>query len=536
MVNSIGHILYQNINTRIKELQKIPASELFANNLIGLEKESLRVNKQGSLSQTPHPKSFGSALTNPYITTDYSEALLELITPALNNIDEVIEFLQYAHKFVYQNMDEESLWATSMPCILKGETSIPLAKYGSSNAGLMKNVYRRGLGLRYGREMQVIAGVHFNFSLAPEFWEHYYAIKNNSDKVDSTPLTDFISDNYFHLIRNLQRLGWLVPYLFGSSPAVCKSFLGHKSSNLDEFDSSTYFEPYATSLRMGDIGYQNNMENESGIKAVYDNLQSYVDSLSHAISTPCPEYQKLGIIKEGKYQQLNANILQIENEYYSTIRPKQLLEGNEKPSIALQNRGVRYIELRSLDVNAYDPLGINKSQLYFLEAFLIFCLIDDSPLINERERKEIDDNEMCVAHAGREPGLRLHRDDKAIPLKQWGLEVCDAMVSICDLLDQKSDANVYTKSLQKQRNKLLDPALTPSAKMLEEMRENNESFHHFAARKSKLHQHYFKQVVLPKKQISFFEQQAELSLIKQQKMEKNNTQSFADYLETYFSA
>ncbi|MFK5985958.1 MAG: glutamate--cysteine ligase [Pseudomonadota bacterium] len=528
--------MYHKLNQRIKKLLKISPQDLFGNNLIGLEKESLRVNSQGSLTQTLHPIALGSSLTHPYITTDYSEALLELITPPLNNIAEVIRFLQHAHKFVYQNLDNESLWATSMPCILAGETSIPLAKYGTSNAGQMKNIYRNGLGLRYGREMQVIAGVHFNFSLAPEFWEHYYDIENTTtEQQHPGSLTDFISDNYFHLIRNLQRMGWLVPYLFGASPAVCKSFLGNKATHLEEFDASTYYEPYATSLRMGDIGYQNNKENESGIKAIYDNVETYVDSLSYAINTTCPEYQKLGIKKDRIYQQLNANILQIENEYYSTIRPKQILNDNESPSFALKNRGVRYVELRSLDVNAYDPLGINKSQLFFLEAFLIFCLLHDSPIIDKIERKEIDENEMQVAHAGRKPGLELQQKGEIVTLKQWGLEICDEMLSICEILDKKSSTRCYTESLHTQRNKIRDASLTPSARMLEEMRENNESFHHFAARKSKLHQHYFKQVVLSQQQQLFFKQQAHQSIKKQLQLEANDKLSLDNYLEQYFS-
>jgi len=533
--------LYKRLNYCIQQLQQHASRDIFTNNLIGIEKESLRVNIKGSLAQTRHPLKLGSSLAHPYITTDYSEALLELITPPLNSISEVSNFLQYAHKFVYQNLDNETLWATSMPCILAGETSIPLAKYGNSNAGIMKNVYRAGLGLRYGREMQVIAGVHFNFSLADNFWEYYRDVesinfvKQQKGKDPAISHQDFVSNGYFQLIRNLQRLGWLVPYLFGASPAVCKSFLGNKTTNLDEFDPSTYYEPYATSLRMGDIGYQNNKENEIGIKAVYDNVKTYVDSLSCAINTPCPEYEKLGVIKNGYYQQLNANILQIENEYYSTIRPKQLLQGNEKPSLALKNRGVRYVELRSLDVNAYDPLGINQSQLYFLEAFLIFCLLHESPLIDKTERKEIDDNEMSVAHAGRRPGLRLNRCGKSISLKQWGLEVCEEMISICELLDNKTSTNIYTQTLQKQKEKILHADLTPSAKMLEEMRENKESFHHFAARKSKLHQHYYKQVVLPKDQQQFFEQQAKISHEKQLQIEASDNISFQKYLDEYFA-
>jgi glutamate--cysteine ligase len=527
--------LYKKLHQRLNQLQAFNIKELFSDNLIGLEKESLRVNTQGSLSQLQHPTGLGSSLANPYITTDYSEALLELITPPLNSIKDVIQFLKYEHKFVYQNLDQEYLWATSMPCILAGETSIPLAQYGQSNAGLMKTIYRNGLGLRYGREMQVIAGVHFNFSLSKDFWGAYSEVEHQA-KQETTKISsqDFISSSYFELIRNIQRLGWIVPYLFGSSPAVCKSFLRKNSSDLDEFDESTFYEPYATSLRMGDIGYQNNKENESGIKANYDNVQPYAESLSHAINTPYHNYARLGIINNGKYQQLNANILQIENEYYSTIRPKQILKGNEKPSLALKNRGVQYVELRSLDVNAFDPLGINESQLYFLEAFLIFCLLHESPLIDKNERKEIDDNEMSVAHAGRNPSLQLRRRGKSTSLKNWGIEVCDEMLNICKVLDKKASSKPYTKSLLKQKAKFIDADLTPSARMLEEMRENKESFHRFAARKSKLHQHYFKKVQLPEDKQELFQNEAKLSLEKQKKVEAEDTLEFDEYLRQYF--
>ena len=272
-----------------------------------------------------------------------------------------------------------------MPCVVEGETSIPLAQYGSSNAAQMKTAYRRGLGLRYGRSMQVIAGVHFNYSFSNEFWRMYQSLNNNSDE-----LQDFISEQYMGLVRNLLRYGWLVPYLFGASPAVCKSFLLGKKTMLQEFNSNTYYEPYATSLRLGDIGYQNSKEKLTGIKASYDSLDAYVDSLQCAINTPYTGYEAFGIKVDGVYQQLNANILQIENEYYSSVRPKQIVQGNEMPSIALHKRGIAYIELRSLDVNAFDPHGINSEQLYFLEVFMLFCLLQESPVLTESEIYAID--------------------------------------------------------------------------------------------------------------------------------------------------
>ena len=258
--------MYSKLRQRLDRLVGLGHSHLLRNSAIGVEKESLRVNREGGIAHTPHPPALGSALTHPYITTDYSEALMEFITPPFHEIRPALDFLRDAQQFVYQRLGDEHLWATSMPCVVAGETSIPIARYGSSNAGRMKHIYRVGLGYRYGRVMQVIAGVHFNYSYPPEFWSVYSELEGNR-----LPMQDYIAESYIALIRNLQRFGWLIPYLFGASPAICKSFLGGAPTTLKEFNENTYYEPYATSLRMGDIGYQNNKENEHGIKASYDN-------------------------------------------------------------------------------------------------------------------------------------------------------------------------------------------------------------------------------------------------------------------------
>ncbi len=516
---------------RLARLKGISAGTLLADSRIGLEKETLRVNPQGSISQTPHPQKLGSALTNPYVTTDYSEALLELVTPPCSSVKEAMQFLADTQKFVFTKLDDEMLWATSMPCVVAGETSIPIAQYGKSNAGMMKTVYRKGLGYRFGRVMQVIAGVHFNYSLPKSFWKAYQEIENNE-----LALQSFIDEQYFAILRNLQRLGWMVPYLFGASPAVCKSFLGGAETSLPDFDDNTYFEEFATSLRMGDIGYQNNKENETGIKANYDNLQSYADSLLAAITTPCAEYEKIGVEVDGEYRQLNANILQIENEYYSTVRPKQVPKGNEKPSSALKKRGVEYIELRSLDVNAFEPLGVSETQLYFLEAFVLYCLLADSPVIDDQERLEIDQNELDTAHRGRDPELMLRRNGRSILLKDWALEVTTNMQSICEMLDASVDGQPYQNALQAQTAAIQDASLTPSAIMLQEMRENEEGFYHFARRMSVQHCEYFAKIDLPTEKKELMETTAIQSIRRQQEIEAADDISFSEYLEKYFRA
>ncbi len=521
--------MYTRVSQRLDRLIGLGHSHLMHNSAMGVEKESLRVNRDGGIAQTAHPSTLGAALTHPYITTDYSEALTEFITPPFHDIRRVLDFLRDSQQFVYQRLDGEYLWATSMPCVVAGETSIPVARYGSSNAGKMKHVYRLGLGHRYGRVMQVIAGVHFNYSFPPEFWPVYSELEGNR-----LPLQDFISESYMALIRNLQRFGWLIPYLFGASPAICKSFLGGAPTTLQSFNENTYYEPYATSLRMGDIGYQNNKENEHGIKASYDSLAAYIDSLACAIRTPCPACEGIGVVVDGEYRQLNANILQIENEYYSTIRPKQLLQGNEKPTLALKRRGIAYVELRSLDVNAFDPLGINERQLHFLECFLLFCLLHRSPGISAEERLAIDDNELRAAHRGRDPELTLTRGTQQIRLREWATELLEQMQAVCELLDQSSAGAPYCAALAEQQRKVADPELTPSARMLNEMRDRGEGFYHFARRMSEIHQHFFNNLPLSENRERFFKDLALKSIEDQKALEAADEISFPEYLQRYF--
>ena len=499
--------------------------------LVGLEKESLRVSPNGGIAQTPHPRALGSALTHPYITTDYSEALLEFITPPLADRAGPLQFLQDLQKFVYDRLDQEILWATSMPCVVAGESSIPIAQYGTSNLGMMKTVYRRGLGHRYGRVMQVIAGVHCNYSMPEACWPVLRDLAHS----DLAP-QDFRAASYFAMIRNLQRVGWLIPYLFGASPAVCKSFFADQSRvPMAEFDRNTFYEPYATSLRMGDIGYTNAKEGETGIKACYDDLHAYVASLSCAIETPYPEYERIGVEVDGEWRQLNPNILQIENEYYSTVRPKQVLQRLEKPTRALAARGVRYVELRSLDVNAFHPLGIDIDQVYFIEALMVFCLLADSPVISQDERQAIDLNQSTTSHRGREPGLRLQRRDGEVALREWGLEVLDAMTGVCEILDAGDPARRYSNVLEGQREALRDPDRTPSARMLAEMRANGEGFYHFARRMSQQHGEYFAALGLAPKRERELVALAETSLAEQVVLEDEPQAPFGDFLAAYFA-
>jgi len=514
--------------SRLAAIEGAGLGELLRQGLVGLEKEGLRVSPAGTISPKPHPVAFGSALTHPYITTDFSEALLELITPPLGDQAAVLDFLNDLHAFVQAHLEEEILWGASMPCVLEGGERIPLARYGSSNAGRMKTIYRRGLGYRYGRTMQVIAGVHYNFSFSTAYWAAYQALLGQGGE-DSDR---FRSEAYLGLVRNIQRFGWLIPYLFGASPAVCKTFVEGTETDLIPLDPYTLHYPYATSLRLGDIGYQNRQEEGTGMKANYDSLDDYIRSLSWAITTPCSNYEAIGVKVGDGYRQLNANILQIENEYYSTVRPKALVEWLEKPTQALRRRGVAYIEVRSLDVNAFEPNGVAEDQLPFLDAFVRFCLLADSPPIVSQERRAIDDNLVLTAHRGREPGLRLDRAGQRVPLREWALALLEAMVPLAGLIDGGA-GGPCAASLERQRAKVLDPELTPSARMLAEMRQRGESFFDLAQRLSLSHRRAYLARSLAPERLASLEELSRSSLRRQGEIEAADDLDFDTFLARY---
>ncbi len=518
------------VDDLLERLERHGDPGLLVRGRVGLEKESLRVARNGGIAQTPHPAALGSPLTHPWITTDYSEALLEFVTPPFDDFREALHCLRGLHRYVHEHLGEEILWATSMPCILAGEKSIPIARYGRSNPGRMKHVYRVGLGYRYGRVMQVIAGVHFNFSLDEAFWPMFREVTGEDGSLRS-----FRDARYMGLVRNLQRFGWLVPYLFGASPAVCKSFFTDKEPDLLVFDDTTYYEPFATSLRMGDIGYQNRKEEGIGVKACYDTLSDYVHSLACATRTPCPAWEAIGVKVDGEYRQLSACQLQIENEYYSSVRPKQVPEAMETPSRALLERGIRYVELRSLDVNAYHPLGIDEEQVRFLHLFFLYCLLRRSAPIDARERKEIDRNLLWVAHQGRDPQLKLQRGGRAVLFCDWARELLDAMAPVAELAARHAGDDGYRHALEAQQAKVADPELTPSGRMLREMRERGEGFYEFAHRLSREQWRFFEAYDLDPEFRARLDRMAEESHARQAHMEAAEDEPFDHYLARYFA-
>ena len=501
-----------------------------AGGLKGIEKESLRVDKQGKLSTGSHPVALGSALTNPYITTDFSEALLEFVTPAFRTTWETLRFVCDIHQFTYQQLDNEKLWVASMPCgIPEKDSDIPLARYGSSNVGQMKTIYRRGLGYRYGRHMQMIAGVHFNYSLPQGFWPVYKRLLGDARSDDA-----FRSEHYMGLVRNFRRFGWLLLYLFGASPALCKSFTRGEGPHMKSLNDYTWYEPFGTSLRMSDLGYNN--KNQARININLNSVDEYIRDLAAAMRTPEPEYEKIGVKVDGKYRQLNANLLQIENEYYSSIRPKRVARSGERPTAALRRGGIEYVEIRALDINVFDPCGVNQNTMRFIEAFLVYCLLLPSPTIDGAGLAEASQNQLMTAKRGRDPELKLQRDGKAILLPIWASEILDAVSAVAGVIDDQEGGNSYAEAAGAMRDLIGEPDATPSARMLTELRTADCSYFEFVLSTSDSHRDYFNSITpLDSDRRSELETAVQTSLLRQTEIEASDKISLDEYLQQYFA-
>ena len=414
----------------------------------GIEKEGLRVQPSGDLALTPHPTALGSALTHPSITTDYSESQIELVTGAHLGVQQCLDELTEIHQFALRALraqGDETLWVSSMPCRLPTDETIPLARYGSSNVGRAKSIYRMGLGHRYGRRMQTICGIHYNWSMP-----------------------GVTSEQYFSLIRNFRRNAFVLLYLFGASPALCPCFAQGRPHALQRLSDQALYLPDATSLRMGRLGYQSDAQ--ATLAVSYNGLQGYADSLHEALTKPYPAYEAVGMRNPGgDYNQLGTSLLQIENEFYGTIRPKRVIRPGERPLHALRERGVEYVEVRLMDLNPFEPVGIDAPTMRLLDVFLLHCLLNDSPPDTPEEITELQHNQHLTAARGRESGLRLRRQGKTVLLSDWGAQLLDECIPLAARLDREHGNSDYSTALAAARALIDAPAQTPSARVLAAM-------------------------------------------------------------------
>ncbi|MDM0059302.1 glutamate--cysteine ligase [Variovorax fucosicus] len=482
----------------------------------GIEKESLRAQPDGKLALTPHPLALGSALTHPHITTDFSESQLELITGVHVSPEAALEELVQVHQFTYRVLAEagdERLWVSSMPCGLPTDETIPIGRYGSSNVGRAKSVYRMGLSHRYGRRMQTISGIHYNWSL-PEV----------------------SSEQYFALIRNFRRHAFLLLYLFGASPALCSSFVAGRPHELQPLgDGGSMYMPHGTSLRMGRLGYQSDAQ--ASLAVSYNSLDGYGASLQDALTRPWPAYEAIGIQNlGGDYNQLGTSLLQIENEFYGTIRPKRVIYSGERPLHALRERGVEYVEVRLMDLDPFEPVGITAQTMRFIDVFLLHCLLDDSPNDTPQEIADLAHNQHLTAARGREPGLQLQRGGREIGLADWGAELVAQFEPIAAALDAAHGGNAYGEALRAAAAALENPDTLPSARVLATMAgEHDNSFIGFVRAQSEQTRQALLALSLEPHQLAHFEQMTQDSIDAQKAIEAADTMPFEIYREQYVS-
>ena len=496
-------------------MKSAPAREVLRGMRCGIEKESLRVRPEGRLAATPHPPALGSALAHPHITTDFSESQLELITSPHAGVEPCLEELTQIHQAVYRAIGDELLWVSSMPCGLPADDAIPIGRYGSSNIGRAKSVYRVGLANRYGRRMQAISGIHYNWSLPG---------LGNAE--------------YFALLRNFRRHGWLLFYLFGASPAVCPSFVAgreHAGHGLRELRPGTLYLPHATSLRMGRLGYQS--EAQDSIAASSNDLESYGEALEDAMTRSWPAYEKIGLMgPDGEYRQLSTALLQIENEFYGKIRPKCIVRSGERPLHALRERGVEYVEVRLMDLDPFAPVGITPPVCRFLDVFLLHCLLSDSPPDTPDEIALNGRNQEKVAARGREPGLRLERGSQQVALDEWGGQLIAECAPLAAELDAAFGGSAWRDAHAAAAAALADPALTPSARVLAAMAaSHSNSYTGFALAQSRAHRDTIAALPLSDELAQRYDAMAKESLARQQQMEAADTLPFEEWRRRYLS-
>ena len=476
----------------------------------GIEKEGLRVAPDGTLAHTPHPVALGSALTHPHITTDFSESQLELVTGVHDRVDDCLNELTTIHRVVLQSLGDECMWAASMPGRLPADAEIPIGDYGTSNVGQAKRVYRLGLSHRYGSRMQTISGIHYNWSFPGAS-----------------------SADYFALIRNFRRHSFLLLVLFGASPAVTSAFAAGQPHGLDTLSDATLYLPYATSLRMGRLGYQSDAQ--SALCVSYNDLEGYANSLHEALTVPYPAYEAIGIRDEqGGYRQLATSLLQIENEFYSTIRPKRVIRSGERPLHALRERGVEYVEVRCMDLNPFLDVGIDTHTARVLDVFLTHALLSDSPPDSPEEIRALQANHLLAASRGREPGLMLQRDGQPVSLRDWGLALLDEGMAVAEALDQAQGGDAYQAAWAQARRDFLSPDTLPSARVLEAIRTQHAGrFDAFGLACSQEVKRSLLAQPLSDAEQAAWQAQAQTSLAEQAQIESADTLDFEAFRQRY---
>ena len=414
-------------------MSKLPADEIMAGSF-GIEWESLRAKDGGQLSLTPHPEVFGDKLTNPVVTTDFSESQIEIITPTFDTIDEAFDVFSLLSDIVNVSLPEdEYLWFQSIPCILPYADQIPIAQY--SEEGMSSQRYREDLARKYGLKKQMISGVHFNFSFSDEFLEHLYSIEDSG-----VSFRQFKNSVYLKVARNYLRYCWLIIYLTGCSIGTHETFSKdciHLMDACDEFGS--YYSTRGPSFRNASCGYKNLKE----LYPSYASVEEFARDVNRFIDN--------GDLSEAK-------------ELYTQIRLKPKDPSDMLNSLV--NDGIEYVEIRTLDINPFYKCGLVRHDMNFLHLFLIYMFIkDESDYVDWQREAKI--NEENTAEAAYVDSMRLLRDGEEVTLKSWAAEIINEMYGMCEVFGIDES---HTLSLM--LNRIADPELTYGKRLLRLIEEN----------------------------------------------------------------
>ncbi|MFL2714889.1 MAG: glutamate--cysteine ligase [Gammaproteobacteria bacterium] len=471
----------------------------------GIEKEFFRVDKKGFISKRSHPKSLGSALKNKYITTDFSEAQVELVTPTFEDVDELYDFLYSLHVFVANNIEgDEMLWPFSMPPKIKDESEINIGYYHQSGEGLLKHVYRRGLKVRYGATMQCVSGMHYNFSINQS---SFSTLINSTDQKS-------INEAYLGLMRNFKRIFWFVLSEFGQTNVVDKSFVKNRNHSLNELNKNDLYLENATSLRMSEIGYQSEAQKSLDIK--YNSLSGFLQKIKDAITVPFEDYKKKGLLdSNGEYHQISDGIIQIENEYYDSIRPKRSASNNLRPYDLLKDFGIEYLEIRGVDISPSDITGMSKHHIRFLDLILIYCLISPSPKMTSKEKNEIDSNERVSIYEGKSKSSKININGNKVSIKNARKDIFENLKNIADFMNDRDLFHAAINHVTK-----LPKGELPKV-----------SFHKDGIEKSKSNLSELKSS--EGKYIDSIKKEAELSLEELEKMHRTSEEEMNEFVKNY---
>ncbi|MGL4345712.1 MAG: bifunctional glutamate--cysteine ligase GshA/glutathione synthetase GshB [Cellulosilyticaceae bacterium] len=417
----------------------------------GIEREGLRCDAKGRLANTPHPKVFGEKLQNPYITTDFSESQLELITPAFASVQETHDFLTALYDIAALEIGDEYIWAQSMPCIIPEDEQIPVATYGDGPSGEQAHNYRKKLLAKYGGKKQLLSGIHYNFSFDEKLIEELYEAygEGKSYKV-------YRDEIYLKVTRNYLRYRWLLIYLLGSTSVVHESYMKQCVTKLEPVDEESYTNQGALSYRNSECGYTNKVT----LYPDYHSVEAYVRSIE---------------------QFMEEGWIESPNELYSQIRLKAYDKANQLAS--LSKEGIAYLEYRSIDSNPFDRAGIALDDLYFMKIFSLFLLCEEESSYDKWQEEALE-NQRSIARFGQGDVILL-RDGEEIHKEAWGLQILRRMQN----LDRELELG-QSVVIEQMIAKLKDYKLTYAYRIMEEVKAKGYVNTHLELAKSYKEQAY----------------------------------------------